>query len=489
MSTQDRPVTTRDQDPDRPRGLRGSLGVGSIVFMVVAAAAPLTVIAGTVPLGIGAGNGAAFPTTFAICCAILLLFAVGFCAMSRHVPNAGAFYSYIARGLGRAAGTGAAFLALVTYTAVQLAVYGYIGAVVDGLVQHYGGPSLPWWLWSLVALAVVGTLGYRHIELSSRVLGTLLVAEVAIVLVLDFVVIGRGGGSPEGLSTALLQPSQVVSGSLGIAIMFAIASFIGFEATAVFRDEARDPARTIPRATYLALILIGVFYTLSSWSVISAWGDTAAVEQATADPGNMIITTFTNQLGQVGGDVAQVLLVTSLFAALLSFHNVLARYLFSLGNSGALHPACGRSHPRHTSPHVASFIQTLTALAFIVIFAVAGMDPVTQVFAWMAGTATLGVLALMALTCAAVIVFFRRTRVDTRPWQTLIAPTLGLAGLLVCLWLTVSNFPTLIGGSTGLALGIGAVLVLAFVFGTFWSRRRPAVADEPTPPAPADDAA
>src|SRR3954447_26533641 len=135
---------------DRSHTLSGRLGVGSIVFMVVAAAAPLTVIAGTVPLGLAAGNGAAFPTTFALCCGILLLFAVGFCAMSRHVPNAGAFYSYIARGLGGAAGTGAAFLALVTYTAVQLAVYGYIGAVVDGLVQHYGGPSLPWWLWSLV---------------------------------------------------------------------------------------------------------------------------------------------------------------------------------------------------------------------------------------------------------------------------------------------------------------------------------------------------
>ena len=86
------------------------------------------------------------------------------------------------------------------------------------------------------------------------------------------------------------------TGSLGIAIMFAIASFIGFEATAVFRDEARDPQRTIPRATYTALILIGVFYTLSAWAVISAWGDTEAIAQAGADPGNMIVTTITNTL-------------------------------------------------------------------------------------------------------------------------------------------------------------------------------------------------
>ena len=479
---------SRRPRPDPDHTLSGTLGVGSIVFMVVAAAAPLTVIAGTVPLGIAAGNGPAFPTTFAICAAILLLFAVGFCAMSRHVPNAGAFYAYVQRGLGRAPGLGSAFLALATYTAVQLAVYGYIGAVLDGLVQGYGGPALPWWLWSLVALAVVGVLGYRNIELSSKVLGTLLIAEVAIVLVFDAVVIGRGGAPEGGFSTAFLQPGEVLSGSLGIAIMFAIASFIGFEATAVFRDEARDPQRTIPRATYLALLLIGVFYTLSSWSVVSAWGDAAAVEQATADPGNMIVTTITATLGTVGGDVANVLLMTSLFAALLSFHNVLARYFFALGNSGALPAACGRSHPRHFSPHIASFTQTLSAAGFLVVFALAGMDPVTQVFAWMAGTATLGVLALMALTCAAVIVFFRRTRLDARPWHTLVAPALGLAGLLVCLWLTVSNFPTLIGGSPALATAIGAVLVLAFVLGAVWSRFRPSgptpAGSAPTDPAP-----
>ncbi|GAA3250783.1 APC family permease [Pseudonocardia petroleophila] len=452
---------------DRTHTLTGSLGVGSIVFMVVAAAAPLTVIAGTVPLGIAIGNGAAFPATFALCSVVLLLFAVGFCAMTKHVPDAGAFYSYVERGLGRAPGWGAAFLALATYTAVQLAVYGYIGAILDGLVQHYGGPALPWWLYSVAALAVTGVLGYRRIELSSRVLGVLLVSEVAIVLVFDAVV-ATTGSTP---STALFVPAQIGSGSVGVAIMFAIASFIGFEATAVFRDEAVDPERTIPRATYLALVLIGAFYTVSAWAVVSAWGDTEALAQAGADPGNMLLTTITNTLGPVGGDIAQVLLVTSLFAAILSFHNVLARYLFALGGTGALPAACGRSHTVHGSPHIASFAQTGTALVFVAVFALAGMDPVTQVFAWMAGTATLGVLALMALTCLAVLVFFRRTGADRRPWQTVVAPGLGLAGLLVCLWLTISNFSTLIGGSTGLATAIGAVLVVFFVAGAAWSAR------------------
>jgi amino acid transporter len=180
-----------------------------------------------------------------------------------------------------------------------------------------------------------------------------------------------------------------------------------------------------------------------------------------------------------------VLLVTSLFAALLSFHNVLARYFFALGGSGALPAACGRSHPRHRSPHIGSTVQSVSALVLVALFALIGLDPVTQVFAWMAGTATLGVLALMALTCLAVLVFFRRTRADVRPWQTVVAPVLGLLGLATFLFLTITNFPTLIGGSPGLAAAIGAVLVVFFAAGVLWAlaRRSPTVPSAPAPVA------
>jgi amino acid transporter len=439
--------------------------------MVVAAAAPLTVIAGTVPLGIGAGNGAAFPATFALCAVVLLFFAVGFCAMSPHVPDAGAFFTYVRHGLGRPLGMGAAFLALATYAAVQAAVYGYIGAAVDELVTSFGGPSMPWWVWTIVFMALVAVLGYRHIELSSRVLGVLLIAEIAIVVVLDVVVVARGGA--EGLSTAFLDPTQIGSGAVGIAIMFAIASFIGFEATAIFRDEARDPQRTIPRATYLALVVIGVFYAVSSWAMVSAWGDGPAVAEAAASPGTFLLTTVTTWLGATAGHIVTVLLVTSLFAAILSFHNVAARYWYALGHHGAIPRRCATTHQRHGSPHVASLAQSGLSLVLVVAFAVAGLDPVAQVFAWMAGTATLGVLVLMVLTCAAVLVFFARTRADRRVWHTRIAPVLGFTGLAVCLTLTITNFPALIGGSTGLAVAIGAVLAVIALAGIVIALVRP----------------
>ena len=145
----------RDREPHR---LAGRLGPAAIVFMVVAAAAPLTVVAGTVPIGIAAGNGAAYPASYIVCTAVLLLFAVGFTAMARHIPGAGAFYTYIARGFGRHTGLGAAFLALLSYTAVQGAVYGYIGAAINDLITSHGGPAVPWYFYALAMMAVVATL-------------------------------------------------------------------------------------------------------------------------------------------------------------------------------------------------------------------------------------------------------------------------------------------------------------------------------------------
>ena len=443
---------------EAPARLSGRLGVGSIVFMVVAAAAPLTVVGGSVPLGITIGNGAGYPAMYAIGAVVLFFFAVGFTAMTRYVPNAGAFYTYIGAGLGRLHGLGGSFLALLTYQTIQAAVYGYLGAALGGVVaDDLGGPDLPWWVWSGLSIAVVGLLGYRHIDLSSKVLGVLLVAEVGIVLVVDAGVVLAGGGD-EGFSTASLTPSGIASGAPGIGLMFALAGFIGFECTAVFRDESRDPDRTIPRATYASLALIGVFYTVSAWSIVSAWGDAGAVAAATADPEGMVVQTATDYAGAVVGDLVQVLLLTSLFACVLSFHNVINRYVFSMANTGVLPRPWGRSHARHRSPHVASLLQTASSILLLAVFAATALDPVLQVYTWMSGIATLGFILLMLLTCVAVLAFFRRTRIDPRPWNTLVAPSIGVVGLAVAAYLTATNFGLLVGGWT-----VGAVFLVLTV--------------------------
>ena len=298
------PADPSDVAPERAvtGRLRGSLGVASIVFIVVAAASPLGVIGGPVPLGIAFGNGAGFPFTFIVVTAVLLFFAVGFTAATPFVRSAGAFYAYVDKGLGRAAGLGTAFAALLSYLALEAGVFGLLGPAVDGVLQSWGLPAVPWWIYAALGLVVVSVLGYFNIALSGRVLAVLLVAEVLIVLALDAVVV-FGGGGPEGYSTGIVDPAQIVSGAPGFAVLFAILSFIGFEATAVFRDEAKNPDRTIPRATYIALIAIGVFYTISSWVLISANGQSDIVQNAGDNAGSILATTAQTYLGVAGGHV------------------------------------------------------------------------------------------------------------------------------------------------------------------------------------------
>jgi amino acid transporter len=426
-----------------PLALTGKLGPLAIVFMVVAAASPLTVVGGATPLGILLGNGVGFPALYAVSGIVLLLFSVGLAAMTRVVPRPGAFFTFVGYGLGRRAGLGAAYLALLTYTAVQAAVYGYIGYILSGTFAQLGLPELPWWLWALAVAALVGVLGYRHIDLSSKVLGVLLIGEIGIVLAIVAGVVITGGD--QGLSLEPFEPANVFSGSPAVGLTFAIAAFIGFEATAIFRDEARDPARTIPRATYAAVIGITVFYTLASWGLVMAWGPDHAVDVAATDPGGMILTTTAKYLGTAGEVVINVLLITSMFACVLSFHNVITRYQHTMANAGLLPGAVGAVHARHLSPHLSSLLQSATTVVLVAVFALAGLDPVLEVFTWFAGVSTLAIAILMAVTSLAVIVWFRRTRQDARAWNTVVAPVLGLVGLTGAAVAIVAYFPLLVG--------------------------------------------
>jgi amino acid transporter len=471
MSETSTPTEFLGEPPtDSPRKLRGNLGVASIVFMVVAAAAPLGVIGGVVPLGIASGNGAGFPATFIVSTVILLFFSVGFTAMTPHVEEAGAFFSYVRKSLGFPTGIGIAFVAVVSYLAIEAGVYGLLGPAGASIVELFGGPSLPWWLFAAVAFVVTTYLGYRNINLSSRVLAVLLTAEIAIVAILDFVIVVHGGGD-HGLSTGIVNPHAIFSGSLGIGLLFAIISYVGFEATAIFRDEARTPERTIPRATYVSLILIGVFYAVTSWALISGWGDQEALTRATDSGSTFLGDTAQRYIGTFGADVITVLYFTSLFACILSFHNVVSRYIFALSQRDVLPASLSRPHDKHGSPHLASLWISGVVAVSVILAVLFKLDPAAQFYTWFAGATTVGIVVLLIATSVAVLAYFRSDRRGYSQWRVRIAPSLGLIGLTGSLILILINLKDLVGGSGILAWVIVGLLVAAFVLGALIGTR------------------
>ncbi|CAN1600897.1 APC family permease [Pseudomonas sp. B21-028] len=451
---------------------RGALGVGFIIFFVVSAASPLSVIAGGFPIGIMLGNGAGTPALLILALLVLLMFSVGYTTMSRHVTNAGGFYAFTSRGLGGLAGGAAGVLAMFAYNILQVGLYGMFGGVVSGTMASVFGLELPWWAYSLMAMASVAILGYRKIDLSARVLSVIVIAEYLAILTLDFAILSTGGDS--GVNLDAFNRSHVFSGTPSIGLLFCFAAFIGFEATTIYGEEARNPQRTIPIATYCSVLLIGGFYALSVWSMVVGVGADKIVPmlQALQDPTTFIYGMSDHFVGPHLTQIIRVLFMVSIYAGLLAFHNAAARYFYAIGRDGLLPRRLGTTHRVHQSPHMGSVLQSLISAVVVLIFAAMDADPILQLFAWLSNLATLCVILLMALTSAAVFAFSRsHPELKLGLWRGRIFPALSCLILLAVLIIAVLHFDVLTGASQALSYGLCAIIPAALLAGVFLAAR------------------
>ncbi|WP_308114113.1 APC family permease [Streptomyces brasiliscabiei] len=485
-------MTQQSPPPDHRTHLRqGAVGVAGILFFVLSAQAPLTGVAGTLPVPLGLGNGGGAPAAYLAVGAMIALFSVGFIAMSRHVTDAGAFYAYVSRGLGTPLGVGASQAAVLCYSAVQAGMYGLYGVTCQALFRQYASVDLPWWVWTVATIFLVQLLGSLNIEFGAKLLGVLVVAETSLLVVFALYELLSGGG-PQGLDPAgSFSPSALFAGAPGVAMTFAIACVVGFESTAIYAREAKDPARTVPRATYLSVAVISVFFAFVSWMFVSFYGSdkvqgVALQALRNGDATAVVFDAVSATLGSWATDTMQILLATSLIAGVLAFHNGINRYFHSLGVTGVLPGWLARTN-RQGAPYTASLVQTLVTLAMVVPFAVAGADPVITLLTWGGGVGVLALLLLYVLTSLSVVVFFRRTGLDTRRWNTLIAPLLSMVLLLGVTVMALNNFTTLISASCTTALILELTVVAVFVGGVVLGyARRGALGAATTDPVPDD---
>ncbi len=421
---------------------RNSIGLGLLVFMVISAAAPLTGIAGAIPIAMLFGNGAGVPGTFILISVVIFIWAVGFVALTRRIRNAGAFYAYSARALGGRAGGAVALIAVLAYNAMMFGLLGLLGGIAQGVFGQFG-VNLPWWAWSLIAIAVVGVLGYKEADLSAKVLMVLVALEALIAIVIAVAVISKGGAGD--LTYNILDPDLIFSGAFGAAILFTCGSFIGIEATAIYSEEVRDADRNVPRATFAAILLIGLFYTFTTWTMVVATGVDELVPAIAAlpDPTGYLFGVAEQYAGGAIAMALGVLLVTSIFASVQAMHNFIARYLYVTGREGLLPGFMGVTHENHQSPHVGSVVQTIMAVVVVAFFATMGLDPVLNLFTWVAQVSVLGVLTMMAITSFAVIAWFRRQPEGGSTLRTLVAPFVsGLMMTSMAVYVLISFGPS-----------------------------------------------
>ena len=438
-----------------------AMGTKDLVFTVLAALAPLTLIVAVAPLHFLKG-GAAVPGGYLVAGVVMALFAVGFMTMSKYVRNAGAFYATITRGLGRPVGAGAATLAMLAYNTLQISTYGALGLYAADSFEKYTGASVPWWVFALVAVVLVAWLAFLGIHTSAQVLAVLLVLEVAVLVVMAAYVLAKGGAGETSFTS--FSPGTVLTPQNAAMFALVFGAFMGFESTAIFSEEARGGIRTVRRATYIAVGFIAVFYAFITWTIVQAFGAGGIKAAAEQDTAGLVTGVFDRYTNGAITSVMEILLLTSAFAALLALHNAANRYTFALGREGLVPAAFARTHPRTRAPYVAGAAQTALAATVVVAWAAFGLDPYLQLLLWGSAIGFLGIIALWALCCLAVIVYLRRNAPESGLWRTLVAPGLSFLALCLVLVLAVGNIELLTGAGTttnAVLLGLCAVVFAA----------------------------
>jgi len=443
---------------------KGSLGLWSIIFFVIAAASPLTGVVGGLPVAFMAGNGSGVPGVYLLAGILLVVFSFGFVAMSRYVVNAGAFYSYIAQGLGINSGMAGLSVALLAYTAIQLSVTAMFGFFSAQFIQSHFGLDIPWWLFSLGMQVIVVSLGIAKVELGGKVLGILMLLEVGIVLLTDIAILRQ----PISIEFTSFEPSAMFSGNMGIAMVFAICSFVGFEATAIYSEECREPEKVVPKATLAAVTLIALFFALTSWAFVQYCGSAEVAATAAKDPGLFIYTIAEQVLGRWATDLMSVLLITSLFAATQAFHNTLSRYLFAISRDGLLWSKMAYTHPSFQTPYIASMVQGIFMFAATALFVVLKLDPMTDVFSWASALGSMSILLLQCGVSIAVVAYFLKNKtLQASLWSRFIAPVLASVGMFATLILVINNLDVMSGSSSPVVSALPYLLFFIALAGYF----------------------
>jgi amino acid transporter len=451
-------------------GVQPKLGHLGIASFVLSAAAPLTVVAGLITTGFATIGVVGLPLAFFVIGAVLAVFCVGFNAMSRRISNAGAFYAYAAQGLGRPIGVGSGLIAALAYNLLQVGLYGMFGAAVSPLlnpaVEAVFDVTPHWAVWALLAWAIVSILGFQRVDLNSLVLLVLMGAEVLVVVIF-------GGGNlanpADGtLSLAGFDPSNLFTAGFGAAVVLAITGFVGFEGSAIYSEDARDAKRTVPQATYLCLIVIAVLYGLYSWSLTVTTGPDNVAAVTGENPSEVVFTLAAANIAPAWIAIGHALFATSLLAALISYHNAVNRYMFALGREGVLPRIFGVT-TRANTPKWGSVFQSGFGLIVIMVYAIAGLDPVVQLFFWVGTTGGFGVLCLLAVTSVAVIGYHLRHRSEN-VWRGVVAPTAAGLMILCLLYGAIDNFDTLLGvaPSSPLRWVLPSLFLIAGALGVGW---------------------
>jgi amino acid transporter len=428
------PTTDAPEAPHRLKG--GVLTVPNAIALSAAAMAPVLAIVLNAPAAASAA-GAAMPLSFLIAFIACALVGNTVVQFARKLPSAGSFYTFNSKGLGPLAGFFTGWLFWIGYAILAPGLMTAFGAFVHDYVLSTFGADVPWWIFSLGAMAIVFGLSVRSIKASVNVDLTLLVVEVVVFLILGFVAISTAG---TGNTPDVFLPSSSPSGfsGVGLGVVFGILSFIGFDAAATLGEETRNPKRSIPIAVIGALSAVGVFYVLLMYALTAGYrlNDPAQLAAFLKDP-NPFVTLAQNVTPWLVQPI-ELAAIAGIFSCFLAIHNTTVRIMFSMGRDQVLPKSLGHLHARWFSPLRAIVAQTIfTVVVGLGVGAWVGPGA-TGAYGFTGTIGTVAIVIVYIMANIALIKYFWRSA-ERKILTHVIVPALGVLALAYPLYV-VGNF-------------------------------------------------
>jgi amino acid transporter len=460
------------------------IGPASVLVSALAATAPLAVLITVVPAAYARGGGPLVPLSFAALAIVLLLFSVGYAAMADRAPFSGALYSYVARGLGRPAGLGAAWVALLSYTALQVGLYDVAGTAVAPLLGDWFGIHAPWWAVAAACWFLVAMAGTVRVAILGGLLAVLVVAEAAVLSGFAAAnVIHPAGGHLTRASILPEHASTIDRPVLGLLLVFGALAFIGFETTGAYAEETTRPRRDAGRATYAAVVCFALLLLVAAWALAAGAGPERIGLLADTRGSEMIFDLAAERLAPWAVTIGRVVLVAGLLAAMIALQATISRYFYALGREQIFPRVLGRASRRTSAPRAASLTQTVLTGAALGAAVLAGVDAPGVLARRLSALGGLGILVLLLATSLAALLHLNRVP-NAKAESILarfVAPVLSTVSLGLLCYLAFRNLPALLNIRPSDNLiwivpgALGAVAVIGLLHAAMLRATRPTI--------------
>jgi amino acid transporter len=433
MSVHSTPESTPAAEPRQYGLARDAIGLREVFFQSLTHMAPGSAVAFAIMIGANFAGGA-LPLSVLFAMAGCMLVAISIGQLARHLPSAGGFCTYTARGLhpvfGFLVAWGYAFVEPLVAPTLFL-VFGKV--VASTLQEELGWGFSPWWWIAALAAAIfVFLVGYLGIRSSSRT-GTLLgLFEIVVFTLLAIWLIVKAGDantlSVFGIQFATVDGYRGISGVIAGSV-YTIIAFAGFEAAAPLAEETKDPRRTIGRAVIWSCAGIGIFYVLTTYAADVMFGPTRFGAFA-ALPGGHPWVSLAREAWGVGWVLVFLAITNSALANANAGSNAATRTWFSLGRIHLLPRLLQRTHPRYQSPHVAVFAQFVLGVVVSLWLGRQFYSPFVGfvILGTIIGAVVIGIYIIVNLAC--LMFYLREKRSEFNPLLHGIVPLLGILAFI-----------------------------------------------------------